>query len=206
MQANMQRQRETWRHELSGLRIQRLELEQRDASHPALQAVEAAIRAREQQLERAAAGVAYPRGTGGCWQVRVVAKPCERMVDWRKMKVSLPFGEGWLAWRKLFEDVRYIAWPEDDEWAWSIARSEPRTLASWKELFARVNLDVEEMDQDDNVVQDAGDMIEVGDRVIEVGALGKDMQRDQRKRARCMLAEQRRVLGPTRPCGCSDHY
>jgi hypothetical protein len=53
-----------WRHELSGLRIRRLELEQEDPRHPELQAVDAAIRVREQQLERAAAGVGSdaPRG------------------------------------------------------------------------------------------------------------------------------------------------
>ncbi len=145
---------EVLRHELAGLRIQRLELEQQDPRHPQLQAWEAAIRVREQQLERAAAGAANPRGTGGCtqkWQVRVVAK--QRMVDWSDMNGSFPCGEGFLACRKLYEDVRYIAWPEGKDSAWALARSGPKTLAKWKELFARVDLDVVEMNQDMNVVQ-----------------------------------------------------
>jgi hypothetical protein len=190
------RECEVWRHELSGLRIQRLQLEQQDPGHPALQAVEAAIRVREQQLER---GAAYPGGTDGCWQVRVVAR--QRMVDWSNMNGSLPCGEGFLAWRKLYDDVRYIAWPEDKDWAWAVARSEPKTLAEWKELFARVDLDVEEMDQDTNVVQTAGALIASGARVVEVGSLGERVQ-DPEQRVRCTLAAQRRVLGPTRACGC----
>jgi hypothetical protein len=198
---NNSRECEVWRHELANLRIQRLQLEQQDPGHPALQAVEAAIRVREQQLERAAAGAAYPGGTGGgTWQVRVVAKPDERMVDWSDMHGSTPCGEGFLAWRKLYDDVRYITWPEDKDWAWALARSEPKTLAEWKELFARVDLDVEDLDQDTNVVQEAGALIASGARVAEVGSLGERVQH-QYERARCTLAAQRRVLGPTRACG-----
>jgi hypothetical protein len=204
--ANMQC--ETFRLDLSHLRIRRTELEQQDPQHPALQALDAAIRTREQQLARAAAGVAYPGDTsrrGSRWQVRVVAKHGGTMVDWRKMHAPridpatdqfVPAGEGFLAWRKLFEHVKYIAWPEDTSCAWSLAREEPKTLAEWQELFARVDLDVEDMDQDLNVIQQAGAISDDGTRVIEVGAMAEEMQRDPGMRARCTLAEQRQVLGP----------
>ena len=46
---------ETLRVELTELRIKRLELEQRDADRATLQAMDAAIRQREQQLQQAAA-------------------------------------------------------------------------------------------------------------------------------------------------------
>jgi hypothetical protein len=82
-----------------------------------------------------------------------------------------------------------------------LARKEPKTLAEWQELFARVNLDVEDMDQDLNVIQEAGAVSDEGTRVIEVGAMAEDMQRDPGMRARCTLAEQRQVLGPQGPCG-----
>ena len=42
---------EKLRHEIEGLRLKHLELEQQDPRHPQLQAWEAAIRVREQQLE-----------------------------------------------------------------------------------------------------------------------------------------------------------
>ena len=197
----MSRECEVLRRELEGLRIKIIQLEQEDPHDPALQAWEAAIRVREQQLERAAAGAAYPRGTGGCWQVKVVAKPGESMLDWSDMRASIHApGEGFLAWRKLYEDVRYIAWPECKGEAFALARGEPKTLAKWQQLFARVDLDVVEMNQDMNVVQTAGALIASGKRVVEVGSLGEAVQ-DPEKRARCTLAEQRRVLGPQRPCG-----
>jgi hypothetical protein len=46
-----------WGHELNNLRIQRLELEQQGACHEKLQAMDAAIRMREQQLAGIGAGV-----------------------------------------------------------------------------------------------------------------------------------------------------
>ncbi len=206
----MQNQCKAWRHELSNLRIQRLELEQQDPQHEGLQAVEAAIAMRERQLNMAQAGESCSRPKHGRWQVRVVAKAGGRTVDWSMMNGPqidpvtndfVPAGEGWLAWRKLFEDVQYIASPVGKPFAWAVARDEPKTLAQWQELFASVDQDVEDMDQDVNVVQEAGVMIDNGRRVIEVGALGEDMQRDPGKRARCTLAEQRRVLGRKRWCG-----
>jgi hypothetical protein len=198
----MSRECEVLRHELEGLRIKLLQLQQQDPRHPQLQAWEAAIQVREQQLERAAAGAAYPRGTGGCWQVKVVAKPGESMLDWSDMRASIDVpGEGFLAWSKLYEDVRYIAWPEGKDEAFALARGEPKTLAKWKQLFACVDLDVVEMNQDMNVVHTAGALIAAGKRVVEVGSLGERVQ-DQAQRARCTLAEHRRVLGQQRPCGC----
>lgn len=204
-------QPETLAIELRNFRIQRTELEQQDPRHPALQALDAAIRTREQQLARARAGVACPRATSRSrWQVCVVSKHNGTMVDWRQMHAPridpatddfVPAGEGFLAWRKLFEHVKYIAWPEATSRAWALAREEPMTLAEWQELFARVDLDVEDMDQDLNVIQEAGAISDGGTRVIEVGAMAEDMQHDPGMRARCTLAEQRHVLGPQRFCG-----
>jgi hypothetical protein len=59
-----------FRHELANLRIQRLELAQRDADRATLQAMDAAIRQREQQLDKAL----YHR-----WWERPPPVPCKRL-------------------------------------------------------------------------------------------------------------------------------
>ena len=111
---------------------------------------------------------------------------------------------GWKAFyqTEISQDVRYIVLPKGKEWVCSLARNEPLTLAKWKELFRRVDLDEEEMNADLNVVQEAGVMI---DRQRTVRVRGQSvgrrvLQYQPGKRAACTLtvctlAVQRGAIG-----------
>jgi hypothetical protein len=96
---------------------------------------------------------------------------------------------GWKAFyqTEISQDVRYIVLPKGKEWVCALARNEPLTLAKWKELFRRVDLDEEEMNADLNVVQEAGVMIDNRLRVCEVRTLAEELQYQPGKRAACTL-------------------
>lgn len=91
---------------------------------------------------------------------------------------------GWKAFyqTEISQDVRYIVLPKGKEWVCALARNEPLTLAKWKELFRRVDLDEEEMNADLNVVQEAGVMIYNRLCVCEVRVLAEELQYQPGKR------------------------
>ncbi len=158
--------RSVWRHDLSNLRIQRLELEQQNPQDTRLQSLDAAICQREQQL----AGREAPRSeTGKYWQCKVRPVRGKAMWDWSKMK------QGEEGWRMHYRNhrcykVAYLAWPEGADYAWVVG-TDAMTLAGWQQVYADmvVSDDIEDI-QDLNMVQEACSMIERGEVVHEVGA------------------------------------
>jgi hypothetical protein len=65
--------------------------------------------------------------------------------------------------------VNYLAWPEGADYAWVVGKK-PFSLAKWKNVYRDmvVDEDIEDI-QDLNMVQEAGNMIERGEVVHEVG-------------------------------------
>jgi hypothetical protein len=121
--------RSVWRHDLSNLRIQRLELEQQNPQDTRLQSLDAAICQRERQLAGREACE-----TGKYWQCKVRPVRGKAMWDWSKMK------QGEEGWRMHYRNhrcykVAYLAWPEGADYAWVVG-TEAMTLARWQQVYA----------------------------------------------------------------------